>query len=125
MAKAAAGALITAIIIKLFLFDLMSAEGHSMKPAIEDGDPLLINRLQYGLRIPGGRGFLIRWANPKPGEVVVFYTPTGEIAVKRCSAIGAGDEFFVLGDNSLQSLDSRSYGPVRGDDIIGKVLGIR
>jgi signal peptidase I len=124
MAKAAAAALVTAIIIKLFLFDLMIAEGRSMEPAIEDGGLLLINRLQYGLRIPGGRGFLIRWSDPKPGEVVVFYTPSGEIAVKRCSAAGEG-EFFVLGDNSLQSLDSRSYGPVRRDGVIGKVLGIR
>jgi signal peptidase I len=125
MAKAAAGALITAIIIKLFLFDLMIAEGHSMEPAIKDGGILFINRLQYGLRIPGGRDFLIRWASPRPGEAVVFYAPSGGIAVKRCSAIQEGDTFFVLGDNSLQSLDSRSYGPVRGGNIIGKVLGVR
>ncbi|MDR1239982.1 MAG: S26 family signal peptidase [Treponema sp.] len=125
MAKAAAGALITAIIIKLFLFDLVIAEGHSMEPAVRSGALLVVNRLQYGLRLPGGQRFLIRWANPKPGEVVVFYTPGGQLAVKRCGA-GAGENAFVLlGDNSLQSLDSRSYGPIRGDDIIGKVLGIR
>jgi signal peptidase I len=124
MAKAAAGALITAIIFKLFLFDLMIAEGHSMEPAIKSGAPLIVNRLQYGLRLPWGQSFLIRWAKPKPGEVVVLYTPSGQIAVKRCGSITGGGDFFVLGDNSLQSFDSRSYGPVAADNIIGKVLGI-
>ncbi len=31
------------------------------------------------------------------------------------------DEYFVLGDNRSASLDSRSFGPVSRDDIIGKV----
>jgi signal peptidase I len=122
MAKAAAGALITAIIIKLFVFDLMIAEGQSMEPAIKNGSPLVVNRLRYGLRLPGGRRFLIRWAQPKSGDVLVFYTPQGQLAVKRCES-AAGDVFFVRGDNGLRSFDSRSYGPVQGDNIIGKVLG--
>jgi signal peptidase I len=124
MAKAAAAALITAIIMKLFLFDLMIAEGRSMEPAIPDGTVLVINRLQYGLRFPGQRGFLIRWSAPKPGEVVVFYTPSEQIAVKRCEEITEKGDFIVRGDNKLRSFDSRSYGPVPVDHIIGKVLGI-
>jgi signal peptidase I len=127
MAKAAVGALIMAILIKMFVFDVVIAEGHSMEPAIRSGALLVVNRLQYGLKLPGGQRFLIRWADPRPGEVVVFYSPGGQLAVKRCGdgAGAVGDVFLLLGDNSLQSLDSRSYGPVRGDDIIGKVLGIR
>jgi signal peptidase I len=31
------------------------------------------------------------------------------------------DEYFVLGDNRMQSLDSRSFGPVYEDLIMGKV----
>jgi signal peptidase I len=124
MAKAAAAALITAVIIKLFLFDLMIAEGRSMEPAITNGTVLVINRLKYGLRFPGQRGFLVRWSAPKPGEVVVFYTPAGQIAVKRCEKTTEKGGFIVRGDNGPQSFDSRSYGPVPADHIIGKVLGI-
>ena len=32
------------------------------------------------------------------------------------------DEYLVLGDNSLNSLDSRYFGPIRGENIIGKVF---
>jgi signal peptidase I len=125
MAKAAAGALLAAVIIKLFFFDLMITEGQSMEPSIKSGTLLVVNRLKYGLRLPGGRDFLFRWSAPKPGEVVVLYTPSGEIAVKRCGAVTVRGDFVVLGDNSLQSYDSRSYGPVPAENIIGKVLGIR
>ena len=34
------------------------------------------------------------------------------------------DEYFVLGDNSINSLDSRYFGPIRGKSIIGKVFYI-
>ncbi|MDR0494997.1 MAG: signal peptidase I [Treponema sp.] len=123
MAKAIVGALAAALLIKLFLFDFIIAEGNSMEPAIRSGSLLLVNRLQYGLRFPGQPGYLVRWAAPKEGELVVFYTPSGEIAVKRCAGSAGRDEFMAEGDNSLQSYDSRSYGPVSADAAIGKVLG--
>jgi signal peptidase I len=125
MAKAAAGALITALIMKFFLFDFMIAEGISMSPAIRPGTVLVVNRLMYGFRLPWAEGYLVRWSAPKTGDVVVFYTPQGMTAVKRCGDILDTGEFIALGDNSLQSFDSRSYGPVRTDNIIGKVLGIK
>jgi signal peptidase I len=123
MAKAVLGALAAAFIIKLFLFDFIIAEGNSMEPSIHSGAVLVINRLQYGLRFPWQREYLVRWALPKEGEVVVFYTPAGELAVKRCAALSERERFIARGDNTLQSYDSRAYGPVPADNTIGKVLG--
>jgi signal peptidase I len=123
-AKAIIGALITALIMKLFLFDFMMAEGHSMEPSIKPGKILVVFKMVYGLRLPGG-AYLLRWASPHEGDVVVFYTPLGEIAVKRCGELYPGDYFSALGDNSTQSYDSRSYGPVPIENIVGKVLGVR
>lgn len=94
-----------------------------MEPAIRNGTVLIVNRLRYGLRMPWQQKYLVNWAKPKPGEVVVFYTPTGELAVKRCTAFTEWDSFFLEGDNENASYDSRSYGPVHVDNIIGKVLG--
>jgi signal peptidase I len=123
MAKAVLWAFLAAILIKLFLLDFIVAEGNSMEPAIRSGSVLVVNRLQYGLRFPGQQGYLVRWATPRQGEVVVFYAPSGSIAVKRCSSQEDTGVFMAQGDNSLKSYDSRSYGPVSADATIGKVLG--
>jgi signal peptidase I len=123
MVKAILGAFAAALVIKLFLFDFVVAEGNSMEPVIHSGSVLVVNRLQYGLRFPGRPEYLVRWAVPKQGDLVVFYTPSGEIAVKRCGNPAGEGEFMARGDNSLQSYDSRSYGPVSADATIGKVLG--
>jgi signal peptidase I len=125
MRKAVLGAFFTAIVLKLFLFDLVIAEGNSMEPAKKNGSILVVNRLKYGIRFPWQKTYMIRWAAPVSGEVVVFYTPEGDMAVKRCGDLIGADRFIALGDNSLQSYDSRSYGPAPVDNIIGKVLGIK
>ncbi|MDR1862517.1 MAG: S26 family signal peptidase [Treponema sp.] len=123
--RAVIGAFTAALVIKLFLFDFMITEGHSMVPAIKPGTVLLVSKLSYGIRLPGSGAYLLRWALPRPGDIVVFYTPLGEIAVKRCGEASGVDSFFALGDNSVKSYDSRSYGPVAADNVIGKVLGIK
>jgi signal peptidase I len=118
-------AFITALIMKLFLFDFVIAEGRSMVPAIKPGKVLLVNKFSYGIRLPGSGAYILRWSLPRPGDIVVFYSPLGEIVVKRCGEGSGGDSFFALGDNRLQSYDSRVYGPVAADNVIGKVLGIK
>ena len=98
-----------------------------MEPAIPNGTVLIISRLTYGIRIPWRQKYLVRWAQPKVGEVVVFYTPTGELAVKRITAVLPGpsevNRFYAEGDNALASYDSRAYGWVSVENIIGKILG--
>jgi len=121
--KAILCALILALVLKLFFFDFMIAQGNSMEPAIQNGTVLIVSRLRYGLRLPWQQKYLIRWAQPRIGEVLVFYTPTGELAVKRCIKLTGDNSFIAGGDNELASYDSRSYGAVPFDNIIGKVLG--
>ena len=121
--KAILGAFIAALIMKFFLLDIMIAEGQSMYPDIKPGAVLFVCKVYYGLRFPFTGTYLVQWRFPKVGDVVVFYTPLGEIAVKRCGEIIHGESFYALGDNALHSYDSRSYGPVSNKNIIGKVLG--
>jgi signal peptidase I len=113
-----------AVIMKLFLFDFMLAEGYSMSPSIKGGSLLIVIKLSYGLKFPWSDSYLFWWSMPKEGDVVVFYTPNGEIAVKRCAEISKeAHTFLAFGDNTLTSLDSRSYGPVPISNIIGRVVG--
>jgi signal peptidase I len=114
-----------ALVLKMFFFDFAITQGESMSPAIENGSILVINRLAYGFR-PFARGrYLCRWALPEKDNVIVFYTPAGDLAVKRCAEALDGGNFVALGDNSIESYDSRSYGPVPFDNIVGKVIGIK
>ena len=114
-----------ALLVKIFIIDFMIAEGQSMLPIIKPGTILPVCKTYYGLRLPGSLNYIIQWKTPKEGDVVVFYTPHGDIAVKRCGEILSGELFLALGDNTSQSFDSRSYGPVPNKNIIGKVLGIK
>jgi signal peptidase I len=115
----------TAVLMKIFVIDFMIAEGQSMVPVIRPGTILLVCKTYYGIRLPGSLNYIFRWKTPREGDVVVFYTPHGDIAVKRCGEVLPGELFFALGDNGAQSFDSRSYGPVPNKSIIGKVLGIK
>ena len=125
MLKAILAAFAVALLIKLFVFDVVIAEGNSMEPTIRSGSVLVVNRLQYGFRFPGRKEFLIRWADPREGDVVVFFTPSGYVAVKRAVGPGGEGAFMAKGDNYLLSYDSRSFGPVPVGAVIGRVVGIR
>jgi len=46
------------------------------------------------------------------------------LASENDSVLLGDDEYFVLGDNSRASLDSRYWGPVRRDAIVGRVTSI-
>ncbi|MDR1232227.1 MAG: signal peptidase I [Spirochaetaceae bacterium] len=125
-ARAVLAAFVAALVLKFFVFDFMLVEGESMEPGLVSGQMVMVNRLAYGVRSPfpvkSGRRYLVRWKAPSENDVVVFWTPLGELAVKRIYSLLPGERFIALGDNSLQSYDSRAYGPVLFDNIIGKVL---
>jgi len=43
-----------------------------MLPTLQMGDYLLVNKLRYGLRLPGSRRWWLRTSWPEPGDVIVF-----------------------------------------------------
>lgn len=96
-----------------------------MVPAIQSGSILFVNKISYGFRAPFCGLYLMRWAKPKPGDVVVFWTPYGDLAVKRCAGLEGENSFLAYGDNSSASFDSRFYGSVPLDNIVGKAAGIK
>jgi signal peptidase I len=72
----------------------------SMNPTILEGDVVWVNKLAYGLRVPLTQLYVTRWAEPKPGDIVVVLSPRdGTRLVKRVVA-GPGDTV-ALQDNRL------------------------
>jgi signal peptidase I len=140
--KVITAALLAAFVLKTCVFDFMIIEGASMLPALKGGSVQVVNKLAYGIRLPWMPGraapgrasfgrYIVRWTFPQKNDIVVFYTPSGEIAVKRCAGLleddapggsGVKKRFLAFGDNSAESYDSRAYGPVPADSIIGKVM---
>jgi signal peptidase I len=114
-------AFLFAVLIKMICFDVVIVEGRSMMPVLKPGAVLFVNRMAYGFRFPWMKSYILQWKKPRKNDIVVFVTPMGHIAVKRCDEIIDERYFIALGDNEVDSLDSRSYGQVPIDNILGKV----
>jgi nickel-type superoxide dismutase maturation protease len=86
-------------------------EDDSMRPTLQPGDYVLVNRWAYRLRPPA------------PGDLVVVRDPEVQtrFLVKRISEVAQAGPIRVVGDNPARSRDSRTFGPIALDHIIGKV----
>jgi signal peptidase I len=116
---------VVAIFARNFVLDAAVVQAKSMLPRYRNGEVVLIVKANYGLRSNSG-GYILRWASPIKGDVVAAIQPsTHEIIIKRIGEI-RGDktapQYFLVGDNSLESIDSRDFGLVPLSSLIGKVI---
>ena len=86
-------------------------EDESMRPTLEPGDYVLVNRWAYRVR------------PPRRGDLVVVRDPelSDRFLVKRVSETQASTQIPLEGDNAAVSRDSRAFGAVPLDRIVGKV----
>ena len=97
-------------------FDTFIGTGDSMKPALLDGDELLVDPKR----------------TPRSGDIVVFSCLScddlseDEILTKRLIDVDGNGCYWLLGDNQATSLDSRSLGWLCEDeiDVFGVVVKV-
>jgi nickel-type superoxide dismutase maturation protease len=94
----------------MFFFPLsvFKISGHSMEPTIRNGQFVLVNRLAYV------------FSSPQKGDIVAAKAE-GKFFVKRIQK-RENIKYFLVGDNQHDSLDSRKFGMIGKDQIIGKVM---
>ena len=60
----------------------------SMKPTIQEGDRVVVNKLAYDLKVPFTTINIFKWGDPERGDIVVLFSPTdGTRLVKRVVAL--------------------------------------
>jgi len=162
-------AVILALFIRAFFIQAFKIPSGSMKPTLQEGDKIMVNKLLFGPKIPFTDYRLPALRGPRRGDIIVFVYPVdGRDFIKRLAAVGGEtieiadgnilingepikdppeilrtyyynrsvygqrdrpigvpeENYFVLGDNSNSSQDSRYWGFVPEENIIGRAMFI-
>ena len=165
-AEAVLVAVLLALVIRTFVVQAFKIPSGSMKPTLQVGDHILVNKFAYGVDIPFFEVALIPGDHPERGDVVVFKYPEDprKDFIKRVVGVG-GDvvsirnkqvyvdqapvsekyimhtdprmaavrdnmapvrvppgKLFVMGDNRDNSHDSRFWGFVDEDEVLGSAF---
>lgn len=145
-------ALAIIIPLRMFIAQPFIVNGDSMKPTFKSGDYLIIDEISYRInepqrgqvvvfRLPSNtKRFLIKRIVGLPGETIaingskISITKTNQQSIQlnetyieeNFSSYGTwtlkDNEYFVLGDNRNNSSDSRAWGILNKDLIVGKTF---
>lgn len=82
-----------------------------MEPTLKSGDYIIVNKLAYIFK------------KPSKGDIVVLKHPKdkNKFLIKRISDTGYS-KYFVVGDNKNYSTDSRHFGAINKNLIVGKLF---
>ena len=135
--------LILVILLKSYVITPIKVNGNSMYPTLEDQDIMILDIISYKLHglkrfdivvINQGKELIIKRVIGLPGEKVEYkkgqlYINGNEVKdpytdqdtyIEDISITVPKNEYYVLGDNRQNSLDSRTFGTFSTKQILGK-----
>ena len=118
--------LLLVLVFRGFVFEPFRVPSNSMMPTLLTGDFILVNKFDYGLRLPITNTKLVKFSNPDRGDVIVFRYPnyeknagySGVDFIKRIVAL-PGDVISYKKDQLIvngESVDIKKIGPYTGVD---------
>src|SRR6267154_832268 len=115
--------LLIVFLLRSFVAEPFKIPSSSMRPTLEVGDFILVNKFAYGIRLPIIELKVISIDDPKRGDVVVFRYPLNpsQDFIKR--VIGVGGDTVVYKDKRL-TVNGVPW-PVRADGVYGYPEGLR
>ena len=134
------------IVIRIFIFEPVKVDGVSMDTTLADGQVLILNKLRYKMVDIKRYDIVVAYVDGTkvvkrviglPNEVVEIKnnklyingkeekdfakTPSDDFKMSDIGLVKVpGDSYLLMGDNRSQSYDSREFGPVKKEDIIGR-----
>ena len=94
-----------------------SVRGQSMEPLCKEGDFVLLDKFSYLVFRPRV-GDVVVLSHPQESRLILKYIMKGKIK-------GRDSFYWVEGLNKEESLDSRSFGWIRQEMILGKAIVVR
>lgn len=118
------------LVLRSFLFEPFQIPSGSMIPTLKIGDFILVNKFNYGLRLPVIGTNILPIGEPKRGDVMVFYPPNdNRYFIKR--VIGLPGDYlkiinkvlYINGERAPQALQANFDGVGEGYQVFTEQLG--
>jgi signal peptidase I len=129
--------------LRYFFFEPFVVAGDAMNPSLIQGDYLIVEKYNRDFirddivvyRLVGSQTHLIKRIVGLPSEKILI--KDGQLSINGivvndkyismpivgdADYVLGADEYFVIGDNTANSFDSRKHGPVKRVNIVGGVL---
>jgi len=127
--------LLLVLVFRGFIFEPFRVPSNSMMPTLLTGDFILVNKFDYGLRLPILNSKIIDFSKPKRGDIIVFRYPNYEHSagysgvdfIKRVVAL-PGDTISYEKDQITvngETVDYRKIGSYQGIDSGKAMSGYR
>jgi signal peptidase I len=71
-------AIVLALSVRWALFEAYVIPSTSMLPSLLVHDHIFVNKILYGLRVPFSEKWVVKWADPQRGDVMVFKFPANK-----------------------------------------------